>query len=124
MKLTVTPLKRPSRAKRQGLHYQIFVQVDVLPKHAPTLVQYLVRQTTHLVEHCPMSYVPLFSALSDNTVIVTYCLFSLVFALSGTALSLMLQWMALKVKVKVKVKVNIQNKVNPPFLIRDLIYSN
>ena len=32
MKLTVTPLERPSRAKRQGLHYHICVWVDfVLP---------------------------------------------------------------------------------------------
>ena len=53
---TVTPLKRPSRAKRQGLHYRIFVQVNVLSKHVPTLVQYLVGQTTHLVGHCLMSY--------------------------------------------------------------------
>ena len=56
MKLIVTPLERPSRAKRQGLHYDICVQMDVLSEHVPTLVQYLVEQTTHLVGHCPMSY--------------------------------------------------------------------
>ena len=56
MKLTVTPLERPSRAKRQGLHYHVCVGVDVLSKHVPTLVQYLVGQTTHLVGRCPMSY--------------------------------------------------------------------
>ena len=56
MKLTVTPLERPSRAKRQGLHYHICVQVDVLSKHVPTLVQCLVGQTTHFVGHYPMSY--------------------------------------------------------------------
>ena len=54
--LTVTQLERPSRAKRQGLRYHTCVQVDVLSKHVPTLVNYLVRQTTHLVGHCPMSY--------------------------------------------------------------------
>ena len=37
MKLTVTLLERLSRAKRQGLHYHICVQVDVLSKHVPTL---------------------------------------------------------------------------------------
>ena len=36
MKLTVTPLERPSRAKRQGLHYYVCVLVDVLSKRAPT----------------------------------------------------------------------------------------
>ena len=56
MKLTVTPLERPSRTKRQVLHYHIYVWVDALSKHVPTLVQYLVGQTTHLVGHCPMSY--------------------------------------------------------------------
>ena len=56
MKLIVTPLERPSRAKRQGLHYHICVPMDVLSKHVPTLVQYLVGQTAHLVGHCPMSY--------------------------------------------------------------------
>ena len=35
MKLTVTPLERPSHAKRQGLHYHICVGVDVLSKHVP-----------------------------------------------------------------------------------------
>ena len=44
MKLTVTPLERPSRAKRQGLHYHICVPMDVLSRHALTLVQYLVGQ--------------------------------------------------------------------------------
>ena len=33
MKLTVTPLGRPSRAKRQGLHYHICVPMDVLSQH-------------------------------------------------------------------------------------------
>ena len=56
MKLTVTPLERPSRVKRQGLHYHVCVLMDVLPKHVPTLVQCLVGQRTHLVGHCPMSY--------------------------------------------------------------------
>ena len=52
MKLTVTPLERPSHAKRQSLHYHIRVLVDVLSKHIPTVMQYLVGQTTHLVGHC------------------------------------------------------------------------
>ena len=56
MKLTVTLLEKSSHARRQGLHYHICVWMDVLSKHVPTLVQYLVGQTTHLVEHCPMSY--------------------------------------------------------------------
>ena len=56
MKLTVTPLEKSSGAKRQGLHYHICIEVDVLSKHVHTLVQYLVGQTTHLVRHCPMSY--------------------------------------------------------------------
>ena len=42
MKLTVTSLERPLCAKIQGLHYYICVWVDVLSKHVPTLVQYLV----------------------------------------------------------------------------------
>ena len=56
MKLTVTRLKRPSRAARQGLHYHICVQVDVLSKHVPTLVQYLVADKQHIwwdVVLCP-----------------------------------------------------------------------
>ena len=57
MKLTVTLLERPSRVKRQGLHYHLVcVWMDVLSKHIPTLVQYLVGQTTHLVGHCLMFY--------------------------------------------------------------------
>ena len=56
MKLTVIPLERSSRARRHGLHYHICVRVDVLSKHVPTLVQYLVGQTTHLVGHCPIPY--------------------------------------------------------------------
>ena len=31
MKVTVTPLERPSRTKRQSLHYHICIQVDVCP---------------------------------------------------------------------------------------------
>ena len=31
MKLTVTPLERPSHAKRQGLHYDICVRMDACP---------------------------------------------------------------------------------------------
>ena len=67
MKITVTPLKRPSRDKRQGLHYHICIRVDVLFQHVPTLVQYLVEQTTHLVGHCSMSYryFPRFNVLKD-----------------------------------------------------------
>ena len=38
------------------LHYHICIQMDVLSKHVPKLVQYLVGQTTHLVGHCPMFY--------------------------------------------------------------------
>ena len=55
MKLIVTPLEMPSHAKRQGLHYHICARVDALSKHVPTLVHYLVEQTTHSVGHCFMS---------------------------------------------------------------------
>ena len=67
MKLTVTRLERPSHAKRPGLHYHICILMGVLSKHVSTLVQYLVRQTTHLMGRCRMSYryVSLISSLSS-----------------------------------------------------------
>ena len=68
MKLTVTPLERPSRDKRQGLHYRVCVQVDVVSKHVPTLVQYLVGQTTHLVGHCPTSTVNFHAANGSRNI--------------------------------------------------------
>ena len=54
MKLTVTPLDMlETRFTLMTIIY-MRVLVDV---HVPTLVQFLVGQTTHLVEHghCPMS---------------------------------------------------------------------
>ena len=55
MKLTVTPLERPSRAKRQGLHYHMpmggcFIQTR------PNTGEVFGRTNNILVEHCPMSY--------------------------------------------------------------------